>query len=108
MSLCLKPSKSPITETKGPPVILTISKGTDSSIPLALNFQVVLVASTSLQENTPFPDTTQASLLLKGLNSMQPVQWIDCPEIQVQPFGSIVIELLPTRSLHELPPSVLR
>jgi hypothetical protein len=49
-----------MTDTKGPPVMLTISKGTVSSIPIALNFHVVLVAFTLSHVKTPFPETTEA------------------------------------------------
>ncbi|MNY47636.1 hypothetical protein D3C86_1829200 [compost metagenome] len=59
-SVCLNPSKSPITLINGPDGILIKSKGTDSSIPIASNFHVVLIALISSQVKSPFPETILA------------------------------------------------
>ena len=97
-----------MAEMAGPPGMLIISSGTDSSRPLSSNFQTAGVAWMSLVLKMPLPETTITVRVSKGSNSMLVAQCMKLPAIQLTPFGSMrtpwsttLFQLLPPSSVSK-------
>src|SRR5664280_1310388 len=109
MLVWTKPPWSPTEVRSGPPGTLQKSRGTVSSSPFTMNFQVESVRPELrfVVQKRPLPEPTKTRLGSKGSISMVPAQWIAALEIYGKPLGFMVNLLLAIRSFQVAPELVL-